>query len=94
MIDGKYVLTFETGKIGIIKRRLSDLVNNPMVFVGYVPHLDSLPDRPGLMASKMVDVQRWKQSMETKLIHMLDWSRILPGVALPPRIRPKIQKLT
>lgn len=37
MADGWYVLTFETGKIGIIRRPLWTLVNTWDVFVGYTP---------------------------------------------------------
>lgn len=40
MIDGWYVLTFETGQIGLILRRLSYLVNNRNVFVGYTSAID------------------------------------------------------
>ena len=39
MLDGKYVLTFETGEIGLIRRHISTLVNNPNVLVGYVPEI-------------------------------------------------------
>jgi hypothetical protein len=44
LIDGKYVLTFETGQIGLVLRRLSDLVGNPKVFVGYVPKSPNPPE--------------------------------------------------
>jgi hypothetical protein len=39
MIDGKFVLTFETdyGTISLIPRRLSTLENNDYVFASYVP---------------------------------------------------------
>lgn len=37
LLDGKFVLTFETGEIGLIRRPISTLVNNPNVLVGYVP---------------------------------------------------------
>jgi hypothetical protein len=43
MLDGKYVLTFETGEIGLIRRHISTLVNNPNVLVGYVPEIE-LPE--------------------------------------------------
>ena len=43
MIDGRYVLTFETGQIGLIRRSLSNLAANPLVFVGYVPARQDLP---------------------------------------------------
>jgi hypothetical protein len=39
MITGKFVMTFETGQIGIILRRLDSLAGSPMVFVGYMPDL-------------------------------------------------------
>jgi hypothetical protein len=44
MVDGKYVLTFETGQIGVVLRRLSDLVGNRNVFVGYIPKSDQEPE--------------------------------------------------
>lgn len=44
MVDGKYVLTFETGQIGVVLRRLSDLVGNRNVFVGFIPKADQEPD--------------------------------------------------
>ncbi len=56
MVDGKYVLTFETGKIGVILRRLSDLRANPMVFVGYIPPAPSLPDELDI---NLVEMLRW-----------------------------------
>lgn len=34
MIDGRFVMTFETGPIGLRLRRLSDLAGNPLIFVG------------------------------------------------------------
>ncbi len=52
MADGRdYVLTFETGQIGVILRPLSHLVNSWDVFVGYVPPAPFEP--PGL--DKMID---------------------------------------
>jgi DNA-binding CsgD family transcriptional regulator len=52
MGDGRdYVLTFETGQIGVILRPLSHLVNSWDVFVGYVPPAPFEP--PGL--DKMID---------------------------------------
>jgi hypothetical protein len=44
LADGKYVLTFETGQIGLVLRRLSDLVGNRNVFVGYMPKSETIPD--------------------------------------------------
>lgn len=44
LLDGKYVQTFETGQIGLVLRRLSDLVGNPKVFVGYIPASDNEPE--------------------------------------------------
>ena len=44
MVDGKYMLTFETGQIGVVLRRLSDLVGNRNVFVGFIPKADQEPD--------------------------------------------------
>ncbi|MCI0520907.1 MAG: hypothetical protein L0Z70_11725, partial [Chloroflexi bacterium] len=43
MVDGRFVMTFETGKIGVILRRLSSLVNDPLIFIGYVPQAPGLP---------------------------------------------------
>jgi RNA polymerase sigma factor (sigma-70 family) len=52
MADGRdYVLTFETGQIGVILRPLSSLVNTWDVFVGYLPPASIEP--PGLEA--MID---------------------------------------
>jgi hypothetical protein len=45
MLDGQYVLTFETGEIGLIRRHISTLVNNPNVLVGYVPEIPLSPDK-------------------------------------------------
>lgn len=44
MIDGRYVMTFETGKIGLRLRSLGSLMGNPNVFVGYVPHANLSPE--------------------------------------------------
>jgi len=49
LLDGKYVLTFETGQIGLVLRRLSDLAGNPKVFVGYIPPSADEPDNLDLM---------------------------------------------
>lgn len=54
MLDGKYVLTFETGQIGVVLRRLSDLVGNPKVFVGFIPKSDTEPEE----LAEMLDPQR------------------------------------
>jgi hypothetical protein len=48
------VLTFETGQIGLIRRRLSDLAGNLEVFVGFTPKADKEPD--GL--NQMIDRSR------------------------------------
>jgi hypothetical protein len=56
MVDGRYVMTFETGKIGVILRRLSGLANDPMIFVGYVPEAPGLPLD---MDKKLVEMLRW-----------------------------------
>jgi hypothetical protein len=52
LIDGRYVLTFETGQIGLIRRRLSDLVGNPDVFVGYTPKAEAEPEELGEMIDR------------------------------------------
>jgi len=44
LIDGKYVLTFETGQIGLNLRRHADLRGNRGVFVGYVPESEHVPE--------------------------------------------------
>jgi hypothetical protein len=44
MVEGKFVLTFETGQIGVVLRRLSDLAGNRNVFVGYIPRADQEPE--------------------------------------------------
>ena len=44
LIDGKYVLTFETGQIGLNRRRLTDLAGNLEVFVGYTPKAEEEPE--------------------------------------------------
>jgi hypothetical protein len=46
MIDGKFVLTFETdyGTMGLIRRRLNTLQDYDYVFVGYVPEAGQEPD--------------------------------------------------
>jgi hypothetical protein len=46
MLDGKFVLTFETdyGTMGLTRRRLNTLQDYDFVFVGYVPKADQEPD--------------------------------------------------
>ncbi len=64
MADGVYVLTFETGQIGINRRPLTHILNRWDIFVGYIPesldnpvNLDDMLDRrvilppPGLPRS-------------------------------------------
>lgn len=58
MVDGRYVLTFETGKIGVILRRLSDLRGNPMVFAGYVSPAAGLPPQ---LDRQLTEMLRWDQ---------------------------------
>jgi DNA-binding CsgD family transcriptional regulator len=43
MADGSYVLTFETGQIGINLRPLSQILNRWDIFVGYVPPAETDP---------------------------------------------------
>ena len=43
LADGTYVLTFETGQIGINLRPLSQILNRWDIFVGYVPASESDP---------------------------------------------------
>jgi hypothetical protein len=93
MIDGWNVLTFETGKIGLNRRPLSALRRNPMVFVGFVPDVWSLPEDKRDPKDRLLDIQQWKDN-DARLVKMLDWSRILPGANLKPRVRPKTKPLT
>lgn len=93
MIDGWNVLTFETGKIGLIRRPLNTLRGNPMVFVGYVPDLWSLPEDKKDPKDRLLNVQQWKDN-DARLVRMLDWNRILPGTNLKARVRPKTKPLT
>jgi hypothetical protein len=54
MLEGKFVLTFETGQIGVVQRRLTDLVGNPKVFVGFIPASQADPDE----LADMLDPQK------------------------------------
>jgi DNA-binding CsgD family transcriptional regulator len=47
----EYVLTFETGQIGLRLRPLKELLNNPYVYIGYVPSIDQEPDNLPKMIS-------------------------------------------
>lgn len=78
LIDGRYVMTFETGQIGLRLRSLRELAGNPLIFVGYVPEKPLPPDP--------VDPAK---TLDARLVQMLRWDRVLPGSALPPRPRPK-----
>ena len=92
MIDGLNVLTFETGKIGLNRRPLSSLLRNPMVFVGFVPDVWSLPEDKRDLKDRLLDIQQWKDN-DARLVKMLDWNRIIPGANLKPRVRPKTKTL-
>jgi DNA-binding CsgD family transcriptional regulator len=47
----EYVLTFETGQIGLRLRPLSELLNNPFVYIGYVPPAPREPENlPKMLA--------------------------------------------
>ena len=60
MADGKpWVLTFETGEIGLRRRPLAELLNNPYVYVGYAPDgtvntelLDTMLERSRLLPGR------------------------------------------
>lgn len=93
MADGWNVLTFETGKIGLNRRPLSTLLRDPMVFVGFVPDVWSLPEDKRDLKDRLLDIQQWKDN-DDRLVKMLDWNRVLPGANLKPRVRPKTQPLT
>ncbi len=92
MIDGWNVLTFETGNIGLVRRPLSTLRRNPMVFVGYVPDLWSLPDAGKDPKDRLLNIPQWKEN-DARLVKMLDWNRILPGANLKSRVRPATNTL-
>ena len=93
MINGWNVLTFETGKIGLIRRPLNTLRGSPMVFVGYVPDLWSLPEDRKDPKDRLLNIQQWKDN-DSRLVRMLDWNRILPGANLKSRVRPVTKPLT
>ncbi len=56
LIDGKYVLTFETGKIGLNWHHVDNLVSNPFdrIFVGYLPPARQEPEN----LAGMLDMQK------------------------------------
>jgi hypothetical protein len=58
MIDGKFVMTFETGQIGVNLRRLDSLVGSPLVFVGYLPDNPQIPEN---MDQKLVSMLDWNR---------------------------------
>jgi hypothetical protein len=93
MIDGWNVLTFETGNIGLIRRPLNTLRRSPMVFVGYVPDLWSLPDAGKDPKDRLLNIQQWKDN-DARLVKMLDWNRILPEANLKSRVRPAMKPIT
>lgn len=88
LIDGRYVLTFETGKIGVILRSLGSLEGNPMVFAGYLPEVPSLPPE---MDKKLVEMLRWDRILPGKMVK----SRVRPlkkaGGEAPPGSAPAAQ---
>ncbi len=56
MLDGTYVMTFETGKIGVILRNIGSLAGNPMVYMGYVPPINPFPED---LSTKLGEMLRW-----------------------------------
>lgn len=54
MINGVYVLTFETdyGTVGLNRRRLSNLHRKDFVFVGYVPESENEPEEINEMLNR------------------------------------------
>jgi hypothetical protein len=78
MVDGKYVMTFETGNIGLRLRTLSGLAYNNYIFVGYVPQKPLPPPKD----------PNDKPTLDDRLVNMLRWDRILPGTKTV-RTRPK-----
>jgi len=57
LLDGKFVLTFETGEIGLIRRSLSTLANNPNVLVGYVPE-NLLSEENAMQLAEMIKCEK------------------------------------
>jgi DNA-binding CsgD family transcriptional regulator len=64
MADGTYVLTFETGQIGVNLRPLSQILNRWDIFVGYTPpdgedpsNLDEMLDRQKILAPQRAIAQ-------------------------------------
>jgi hypothetical protein len=65
LVDGMHVLTFETGQIGLNRRRLSHLVGNLEVFAAYTPpaekepeELNEMIDRSRILLSVTREVER------------------------------------
>ncbi|MGW8225739.1 MAG: LuxR C-terminal-related transcriptional regulator [Anaerolineales bacterium] len=54
MTDGNYVMTFETGQIGVNLRPLSQILNRWDIFVGYIPEAAADPAR----LEGMLDVKK------------------------------------
>jgi putative endonuclease len=56
LIDGKHVLTFETGKIGLNWHHVDNLISNPIdrIFVGYLPPAKMEPEN----LAGMLDAQK------------------------------------
>jgi|GEM_PF-1431011 len=61
LIDGRSVMTFETGPIGLQFRSLRSLVGNANIFVGYVPDANLDPDRD----NDLVNMLRWDRILPT-----------------------------
>jgi len=62
-IDGKYILTFETGKIGLNWHYVGDMVRNSFdrIFIGFKPEADQEPDN----LPKMLDHEKILTVFET-----------------------------
>ena len=52
MADGNYVMTFETGQIGVNLRPLSQILNRWDILVGYIPEAESDPAKLGSMLAR------------------------------------------
>jgi hypothetical protein len=85
-IDDRYVMTFETGNIGVILRRLSELQANPMIFVGYVPEVEQLPAE---MDKKLVEMLRWDRILPGKNLPARIRPQKKPAVGAAPPSGPK-----
>jgi putative endonuclease len=66
LIDGKHVLTFETGKIGLNWHHIDNLINNPIdrIFLGYIPPAGQEPENLALMLDPQKILKTYPQVVE------------------------------